>query len=359
MTTTTTTAVRASPTARFAAPAAFRLLIVVLFAVTVVVAFVSVSLGPVRIPLSDVWHVVGAHLVGAQPDVDPVVDQIVWNVRLPRTLLAMLVGAGLAVTGAVIQAVVRNPLGDPYLLGIVPGAGLGAVLVIVFGSAAVAGLSLSAAAFVGALVAFAVTFVLGRHRGEWPPARLLLAGVAVGYLFSAATYFLQTLATPNQIQRVLFWSLGSVSGATWSDLPLLGLVVGVGCGWLVLVARRLNALVAGADLARSLGIDVGRFQLQLMLLTAIVTGCVVAVAGGIAFVGLMVPHIARMLVGAEHRRVLPVALLIGAVGLLAADIIARLALAPAELPLGVVTAAVGAPFLLWLLTQQGKPGAAR
>lgn len=329
---------------------AFGLMLTGLTVAVIVLALVSVSIGSVPISLVEVWRIVAGHLgLGGVAGSDPVSDQIVWTVRIPRTLLAVLVGAGLGVAGTVIQAVVRNPLGDPQLIGVTPGAGFGAVLVIVLGSDAVGGAPLAAAAFGGALLAFAIVFLLGRRGGEWPPARLVLAGVAVGYVFSSATYFLQILATPTQVQRVLYWSLGSVSGAQWRDLPLLSAVVLLGAGWLVIAGGRLNALVSGADLARSLGVDVGRFQLQLMLLAALVTGCVVTASGGIGFVGLMVPHIARQLVGADHRRVLPCALLIGAAVLLVADLIARLVLAPAELPVGVVTAAIGAPFFVWLL----------
>lgn len=246
----------------------------------------------------------------------------------------------------------RNPLGDPYLLGIVPGASAGAVLVIVAGSAAAAGLSLSGAAFVGAMIAFVATFGLARQGGRWPPARLILAGVAVGYLMSAITYYLQMLADPNQLRGVLFWLLGSVSGARWDSVFLPLAVVAVATGWLLLQGRQLNALASGEETAASLGINVGRFQFVLMTITSLLTAAVVAVAGGIGFVGLMVPHIVRLLVGADHRRVLPVTALLGAVFLVLADIAARTLQAPVELPIGIVTAAAGAPFFLWLLRSQ-------
>lgn len=328
----------------------------------VAVATLSVSVGSVRIPVATVWQVVAAHLGlsdGPAAGFDPVADQIVWTVRVPRTLLSVLVGAGLGVAGAVIQTVVRNPLGDPYLIGIVPGAGLGAVVVIVAGPAVVGGLSLSAAAFIGALLAFAVVFVLGRQQGQWPPTRLVLAGVAVGYLVSSITYFLQTTAAPNEVQRVLFWTLGSVANARWGDLGAPAVVIALGTVWLILNGRRLNTLLNGTDLASSLGIATGRFQLQLMALAALVTGSIVAVAGGIGFIGLVVPHIARLLVGADHRRLLVAAVLIGAVVLPLADIAARLLRAPAELPIGIVTAAIGAPFFLWLLHSTGRTSGRR
>lgn len=354
----------------FAAAREFTWLVVVL-SVLVVLAFVaSVSLGAVTIPLSSVWSSIASHLGFDSGAIDPVDDQIVWTVRVPRAILGILVGAGLAIAGVVIQAVVRNPLGDPYLIGIMPGASLGAVIVIVLGASAVGGLGLSAAAFIGAMLAFVVVFLLGRQNGGWPPARLVLAGVAVGYLLSSFTYFLQIVATPNQAQRVLFWSLGSIAGATWQDLPLLLAIVIVGSTFLAINGQRLNALSADTELTATLGVNVARFQLALMLVVAVVTGAIVAVAGGIGFVGLILPHVARLLVGADHRRVLIASLLLGGVFLPLADIAARLLRAPAELPIGVITAAVGAPFFLWLLVagtrrrardRRGKrePGVAR
>jgi iron complex transport system permease protein len=320
----------------------------------VLTALASLCWGAVAVDLSSVLEVVGAHVGVVSAPVDAVDDQIVWSIRVPRTLMALIVGAGLAICGVVIQAVVRNPLGDPYLIGIMPGASLGAVAVIVGGGAALGGLSMPAAAFAGGFLAFAAVFVLGRRNGAWPPARLVLAGVAVGYLVSSFTYFLQILATPNQVQRVLFWSLGSVAGATWDDLPLIAAIVAVAVAVLLINAQRLNALSAGTDVTATLGINVGRLQLMLMVVTALASGAIVAVAGGIGFVGLVIPHIARLLVGADHRRVLITATLLGASFLTVADIAARLVRAPAELPIGIVTAAVGAPFFLWLLTRPGR-----
>ncbi|MFT3851863.1 MAG: iron ABC transporter permease [Ilumatobacteraceae bacterium] len=315
----------------------------------------AVSAGAVAVPLGTVWRVVAGHAGLGSGAGSRVQEQIVWDVRMPRVLLGFVVGAGLAIAGVVIQALVRNPLGDPYLLGGVPGASLGAVTVIVAGG--ILGSSISAAAFVGAMTAFVFTFVLGREGGRFPPARLILAGVAVGYLFSSATYFLQTRATPNQVQRVLFWQLGSLAGARWSDLAIPAVTVVLTLAFVCTRGSRLNALVVGEDAAATLGIDVGRFRLVLMLVASLLTGVVVAVAGGIGFIGLMIPHLARTVVGSDHRRVLPVAALGGGVFLMGADVVARTALAPAELPVGVVTAACGAPFLLWLL-RRTRAGAA-
>lgn len=181
------------------------------------------AIRPVTIGVPDVGRVLLRRLTGGEATTSLVVDQIVWDVRLPRVLLAAIVGAAFSVSGAVIQAVVRNPLGDPYLIGIVPGAGLGAVIVIVLDTGYSAGLSLTGAAFVGALGAFALTFGLARQAGGWGATRLILSSVAVGYLLSAFTFFLQTRASPTELQRVLFWSLGSVSGAEWARSLIPGL----------------------------------------------------------------------------------------------------------------------------------------
>jgi iron complex transport system permease protein len=343
---------RVRDAAPFAGPLRYSVLVLALLVITVFMVSLAVSIGAVTVPLGAVWRSVGHHL-GINGAVDnPVQDQIVWDLRVPRGLLAFVVGAGLAVAGTVIQATVRNPLGDPYLLGIVPGASAGAVLVIVAGSASAAGLSLSGAAFVGAMIAFVATFALSRQGGRWPPTRLILAGVAVGYLMSAITYYFESLADPNQLSGVLFWLLGSVSSARWSNLGLPSVVVVVSTAWLILQGRKLNALASGEETAASLGINVGRFQFILMTITSLLTAAVVAVAGGVGFVGLMVPHIVRVLVGADHRRVLLVAALLGGAFLLVADIAARTLQAPVELPIGIVTAAAGAPFFLWLLRSQ-------
>ncbi|MBM7413445.1 MULTISPECIES: iron ABC transporter permease [Nocardiaceae] len=338
----------------FAAPRRFRVLVAVLGCAVLLIAAASVSVGAVTVGLGDVWGSVGRHLGVLEWSTATVTDQIVWSVRVPRTILAIVVGAGLAIAGVVIQVVVRNPLGDPYLIGIVPGASLGAVVVIVLGGGVLGGLSLSAAAFLGGLAAFALVFALARRGGQWPPTRVVLAGVAVGYLVSSFTFFFQTIATPNQAQRVLFWSLGSVAGASWGSLLLPTIVIVGATTWLVLASAPLNALASGTDLGYSLGIDVARFQILLMVVVSILTGCIVAEVGGIGFVGLVIPHIARLLVGADHRRVVLTATLLGACFLPLSDIAARVLRAPAELPIGVVTSAIGAPFFLYLLLTSGK-----
>jgi len=330
----------------------FAALVVALLLGVALSTVVAVSLGPVQVPV-DVTAGVIAHRLAPQlagPAGTPVEQQIVWDLRLPRALLALLVGAGLALVGTVLQAVVRNPLADPYLLGVSGGAAFGAVAVLVLGSAAVGGLPLTAAAFAGGLAATGVVYLLAQRRGRVTPTRLILAGVAVAYLFQAGySYLLVTAPSPQGLQGVLFWLLGSLALIRWDGLAVPAAVLAAGTVALLLEARPLNALLTGDDAATSLGVDVQRLRLRMVVVTSLLTGVLVAVSGAIAFVGLVVPHAVRLLVGSDHRRVLPVALLTGAVFLQLVDTLARTVRPPVELPLSILTAAVGVPFFLWLL----------
>ncbi|MYV45157.1 iron ABC transporter permease [Streptomyces sp. SID2888] len=312
---------------------------------------VAVSIGAVDVPLGEVWRIVLHHVTGiGHPPVDGALDQIVWTFRTPRVVLAAVAGAGLALSGAVLQTVVANPLADPLVLGFSYGATLGAVLVITLGGgAALFGVGVSAAAFAGSVVAGALVFWLGRRRGRMAPTRLILAGVAVGYVFLSATSYVQLQATPTELRTVMFWMLGSVAGAQWHQLPAVTTVV-IGCtALLTLFGRKLNVLLAGDETATSLGTDVNRLRTVLLLLSALLTGSVIAVAGGIGFVGLMIPHLVRLTTGADHRRLLPLSALLGAVYLVLVDLLSRTLNRPSELPLGILTALLGAPFFLWLL----------
>lgn len=348
------TARRVPGQAPFASPSRFLGFNIVLAIIMLALVFAGVSIGAKSIPLETVWGVVLSKLGLPHAALSPLELQIVWDLRVPRVLLGLLVGAGLSLAGTVIQAIVRNPLGDPYLIGIVPGATLGAVVVIVGGTAITMHLSLSIAAFIGGLLAFLITFMLSRSGGQWPATRLVLSGVAIGYLFSSVTYFLQVLATPTQVQRVLFWTLGSVAGAHWQDVLIPGVTIILSGAWLLTQGNQLNALSLGTEVAGTLGINIGRLQFVLMAAVALITGTLVAVAGGVGFVGLVIPHITRLLVGAENHRVLITSTLLGGSFLVFVDILARTAIPSAELPLGIFTAAIGAPFLIWLLQTHGK-----
>ncbi len=320
---------------------------------------VASGIGAVSVPAGDVWEVVSARLFGRTPDVAIEFERIIWDIRVPRVLLAAVVGAGLSLAGLCLQAVVRNPLADPYILGAAGGASSAAVAVLVFGSSALFGLGVSAAAFLGALASLLLTLALGRRAGQISPTRLILAGVAVGYVFSAVTSFLQLQAEPEQLRGVVFWLLGSFASAEWADLvaPTAALVF-VG-GMLAVQGPKLNALVMGDDTAASLGIRVSRYRVWLLVLASLLTGTCISVAGGIGFVGLMIPHAARLVVGPDHRRLLPVAILGGALFLVVVDVIARVVAAPAELPIGIFTAAIGGPAFLAIMIRNGSGAGGR
>ncbi|WP_431925979.1 FecCD family ABC transporter permease [Amycolatopsis tucumanensis] len=315
---------------------------------------VSGAVGTVDVGVADTARIVIGHLLPGMPwmsdgSLTPLQDQAVWQFRLPRALLAALSGAGLALAGAIMQVIVRNPLAEPYLLGVSSGAGVGAVLVITLGSAAVGGLPLGAAAFAGALVASLAVALTARHRGILSPTRMILSGVALGSLFSAVTSYLTLTTEAQNVFSVLFFLLGSVSAASMSSLAVPAVAFVAACLVVGLRTRAMNALLSGDESATALGVDVNRLRAVLLVTAALLTGSIVSVSGGIGFVGLVVPHVARIVVGADHRRMLPVAVLGGAAFLMLADLLSRTVAAPAEVPIGILTAVVGAPFFLWLM----------
>lgn len=334
------------------------LICITLVASIVVLIVVSGAVGSVPVSPVQAAQIVVGHLMPGMPwmsdgTLTPLQDQAVWQFRLPRTLLGALAGAGLALAGAMMQVTVRNPLAEPYNLGVSSGASVGAVLVIVFGSAALGGLSMNVAAFAGALAACACVWSLARKNGSLSPTRMILAGVALGALLSAVTSYLTISTNAQNVVSVLFFLLGSVSAATMSSLIGPAVALLIACMIAALLARSLNALMTGDESAVSLGINASRLRGLLLVVASLLTGAVVSVAGGIGFVGLVVPHIARIAVGADHRRLLPVAVLGGAVFLMLADLLARTVAAPTEIPLGILTAFVGAPFFLWLMRRGG------
>lgn len=272
---------------------------------------------------------------------------VIWDYRLSRALVAALCGAGLALSGAILQSLLRNPLAEPYVLGISAGASTGAVMVMLLGFGA-GTLSLGFGAFVGSLAAF-VFVVLLAGRGQRAD-RTILAGVAASQLFNALTsWIVTTSANAEQVRSVMFWLLGSFAGVRWPDVTLAAGVLGVGLLICLAHARALDAFTFGEDAARSLGIDVRRVRIVLLAVTALMTATMVSIVGAIGFVGLVVPHAARFVVGPDHRRLLPATALAGALFMVLADIVSRLIVAPQILPIGVVTALVGVPFFAVIL----------
>jgi iron complex transport system permease protein len=322
-------------------------------AVVLSVAVGSVGIGPDRVVSVIADHVLPWPAGGSASAVE---TRIIWEFRLPRALLGFVVGASLAVAGAVLQAVVRNPLADPFIFGVSSGASAAAVAALTLATGALAMVTVPVAAFAGALAATLVVFALAQRRGRVTPHRLVLAGVAMSYLLSSVTSYLVLRASgPGEsVGPVLSWLSGSLASAEWGDLALPGGVLVTTSIVLVLLARVLNAFLMGDETAASLGVDVGRTRIVLFVITSLLVGVVVAVSGAIGFIGLVVPHGVRMVVGSDHLWVLPVSALAGGLLLVVVDIGSRLVLAPSEVPVGLLTAVIGAPFFLWLLRRSGR-----
>jgi iron complex transport system permease protein len=330
---------------------------VLLLTLTLVLSVVvGIALGPTSVALPDVLRYLGKAVTGGAIRPDEVTAySIVWHVRAPRVLLAAVVGAGLAVVGVAVQALVRNALADPFVLGISSGASVGATAVVVFGLFADLGvLALSTAAFLGALAATALVYLAARSRLGLTPLRLVLTGVALAYGFQAVMSVLVFMSPNGQAAAsVLFWLLGSLGAATWTSLPLAAVAVVVAIVVLLRRSTTLDVLAMGDESAVSLGVDVAALRRWLFLLTAVVTGLLVAVSGAIGFVGLVLPHVVRMVVGSGHRNVLIVAPLAGASFLVWVDLLARTLVSPEELPLGVITALIGVPVFLVVMRRRG------
>lgn len=310
----------------------------------------GVAIGETSIEPSVVLQVLANKLWGAGHVLDPIDEGIVWNYRLTRALVAAACGAGLATCGVILQSLLRNPLADPYLLGISAGASTGAVMVALLGVGAGA-ISLSVGAFAGAVTAFVLVILLARVSGSASgTGQIILAGIAGSQLFNALTAFLITRsASSEQARGIMFWLLGNLGGVRWPSVwlavpvALLGLVV---CLW---HRRALDAFTFGADSAASLGIAVRRVQILLIGCAALVTAVMVSIVGSIGFVGLVIPHAARLLLGTGHARLLPASALGGAVFLIAADVLSRTLIKGQVIPVGVITALVGAPVFALIL----------
>lgn len=311
----------------------------------------AISVGAVPVPLGTVWGVFANKLSPGliEQTWSQGREAIVWEIRFPRAILAMMVGAGLAMVGASLQAVTRNPLADPHLLGISSGGAFGAILALLHTGLFIGFLTVPLLAFLGALGATAIVLGVSRFADATSADRLVLAGVAVSFIIMAGANVLIFLGDPRATHTVVFWMLGGLGLAQWGQLvyPLVILVI---CGaWLIAQATALNAMTIGDESAATLGIPVARFRLAVFVVGALITGVMVAFSGIIGFVGLMVPHIVRMLVGGDYLRVLPCSALVGAIFLLWADIAARTIMAPEDMPIGIVTGLIGGLFFVWLL----------
>lgn len=323
--------------------------LIALAAALVVTVIAAIALGAVRVPASEVVAAIGRGLTG---QAGGMADTLIVGIRLPRVLLATLVGAALAVAGCIFQALFRNPLADPYILGVSSGAGLGAVLALT-ATATVTGVrfgAVPAAAFVGALFTLMLVVRLASLRGRLDTVSLLLAGVAVSYTLAALTSFVQVFAR-EQMATLVFWMMGGLGAASWPYIAVVGPMTVVGGVAAIAMGRELNLMLLGDERAGQLGLDVERFKRVSLLVASLLTAAAVAVAGLIGFVGLMVPHMVRLIVGPDHRVLVPASMLGGAIMLVVSDLIARTILAPVEIPVGIVTAIAGGPFFVWLLVR--------
>jgi iron complex transport system permease protein len=337
------------------------IVVVLLLALLLLAVLLSLALGPVAIPLDDTLRVLLQRVTAADLPADQVL--IIEQIRMPRTLMGLLVGATLALTGAAMQGLFRNPLADPGLIGVSSGAALGAALTIVLGSTVLAQLPAAVlpyatvlGAFLGGVATTWLVYRLGQSVQGTSVASMLLAGIAIAAISGAVIGLLSYLADDAMLRTLTFWNMGTLGGASYERVAVLAVCCAVVWWRLPRQAKALNALLLGESEARHLGVNIERVKRELVLLTALGVGVCVAVAGLIGFVGLVVPHLVRLLLGADHRRVLPASMLLGAGLLLLADVVARLVVSPAELPIGIITAVLGAPFFLALLLRAQRRG---
>jgi iron complex transport system permease protein len=324
---------------------------VVVLALAIILA---VSVGAVAVPVPTVWAVIVDRLWPGLVAADWSMGQanIVWEIRLPRVILAGLVGAGLGLVGAALQAVTRNPLADPHLLGISSGAAFGAIAALLHTGLFLGLLTVPLMAFGGALLATGLVLCVAQIAGATSADRLVLAGVAVSFVIMACANILIFLGDPRATHTVVFWMLGGLGLAQWSHL-IWPLAVLVPCGlWLWAQSGRLNAMSLGDETAASLGLEVGRFRLTVFVAAALITGAMVAFSGLIGFVGLMMPHLVRLALGGDNARVLPASAFAGAVFLILADAGARVVMAPEDLPIGIVTSLAGGIFFIWMMARR-------
>ncbi len=311
----------------------------------------AVSVGAVPVPAATVWGILANKISPGliDPSWTRGREAIVWEIRFPRAFLAMMVGAGLAMVGAALQSVTRNPLADPHLLGISSGGAFGAIFALLHSGLFLGLLTVPLLAFVGALIATVIVLGVSRVADATSADRLVLAGVAVSFIIMAGANGLIFLGDPRASHTVVFWMLGGLGLAQWSQLIYPLIILLLSGAWLMSRATQLNAMTIGDETAATLGIPVAKFRLAVFVVGALITGVMVAFSGIIGFVGLMVPHIARILVGGDYTRVLPASALIGAIFLLWADIAARTVMAPEDMPIGIVTGLIGGIFFVWLL----------
>lgn len=326
--------------------------LVVLAAGLAAAVVVATAVGVVALPYGETARIVFGKLLGLPTDAAPASEAIIWNVRLPRVVAAGLVGLALGSSGAAMQALFKNPLASPDLIGVSTGGAVGAVTAIFLGWSVVSPWLMPIAAFVGALGAATLVYALGTRTGRTDVATLLLAGVAISSFGGALISLLYHFVDDGVLRQIVYWLMGNLGGKRWEHVLAMLPFIGIGTVGLLLFSSELNMLMGGEDDAKAMGVAVERTKRWVLLLVALSTGAAVSVAGIIGFVGLIVPHVLRLIVGPDHRWLLPASGLAGAAFLIVADMIARTAFSPVELRTGIVTALCGAPFFLYLLMKR-------
>lgn len=326
---------------------------VILLALLAVTMIMAIGIGPVSIPFTTVWRVVLNNLTGAGDieDIRVSTQNIVWHLRVPRVLMGCMAGAALTLSGVCMQSFTKNPLASPYVLGVSSGATFGAALAIVTGALSFLGIySVQGGAFLGSMAAILIVYYMAKSGKEIAPIKLVLVGTAISAMFTAFSNFLIYKAPDDsKIREVTFWTLGSVANAQWEELIPLAVALIPGFICMYAMANYLNALLMGESSAVTLGVNVNAVRKITVFISAALTGVAVAVTGSIGFVGLVIPHIVRSMVGADHRKVIPISTLLGAIFLIWVDVGARMLDQPSEIPIGIITSMIGAPIFLWMI----------
>lgn len=316
------------------------------------------TIGSADIKITDTFRIIASKISFLNmeaPDISKSQVSIIWNLRLPRVLLGVIVGASLSIAGAAFQGMFKNPMADPYVIGISSGAALGASIAIILKiNFEILGFStISLFAFIGALIAVTLVYNIAKVKNQVPVTTLLLSGVAIGQFFTAIMSFLMVFFN-NDMNKIIYWTLGSLSGKGWDPVLTISIPVILGMLLLSLYARDLNIMLTGEESAKSLGVNVERTKIYIILIGTFITSIAVSVSGIIGFVGLIIPHIVRLIIGPDHRILLPASALMGGIFMIFADTIARTIISPIEIPVGIITAIFGGPFFIYLLRSKKK-----
>ena len=332
------------------------LLLAALVLVVIVLSGYALTIGDYHIGFFDCFEAVWIHLRGevGTTSQERLVDYVIWELRLPTVVVGIIAGAALSVCGVAMQSILKNPLADPYTTGVSSGAGFGATLAIVAGATiADSEYAIVANAFLFSLIPTAVIMLITKLRGA-SPTTMIMAGIAVMYVFNAASTLMKLWGDPDSLAAILEWQVGSIGGIKWTSIPLMFVATVAGVVAIQLLSRKLNVLSVGDDGAKALGIDVNRLRLVIMLVVALRAATIVSFTGLIGFVGLIAPHMVRIVIGADNRYLVPISAVLGAVILLAAEIAGKVLLSPAVIPVGVLTSFLGGPVFLWLLLRRNS-----